>query len=81
MAETQTWLVFLLKISADAAQAKISQNMGLPKPGGSTTKWADVTQRESDGRYVFPKPPQEFMTGVLLYVEETNDGTWIVINL
>ena len=63
MQDGDNWMVFLTLVGANLAQGIISANMGLPKSGGDTARWA-VPYLRSDLKYVIQKPEDRYMTGL-----------------
>ena len=66
------YLVFNTKAQADAANTRISENMGFT--GSITSSWAVPAQRV-DNKWVFPKPDAWHMDGVNA-TEEEFDAEW-----
>jgi len=74
---THTWLVFETKQAADAAQQKISDNIGCPIQNGGYVmeKWARVLP-STDDKWAFLKPEDEYMTDVTGHTETTTKPEW-----
>lgn len=84
---TTKYLVFTSRSAANAANTQIGSNMGCPIIGISpatgmpdpsaqqTIQWASPVQR-LDGKWIFPKPDDSFMTGVTNYTSATFDPSW-----
>lgn len=74
---SQTWLLFLTQLQADAAQAQITQNYGFPDDG--TQRWAIPRQISVGlhiGKWAFAKPRDEMMAGVTGHEEADYDPGW-----
>ena len=66
------YLIFDTEQDAIANNGIISENMNLTS--SITTVWAEPRER-LDGKWVFPRPEDRFMTGVVA-TEEEFDADW-----
>ena len=83
-----TVLSFPTEAAAEAAQAQVATNMGLPRVGVNaatglpepnatrTTAWATVQKKWEEDKWYFSKPPESSMDGVSGHTEEETDDTW-----
>jgi len=83
-----TVLSFTTEAAAEAAQAQVATNMGLPRVGVNaatglpepnatrTTAWATVQKKWEEDKWYFSKPPESSMDGVSEYTQEETDDTW-----
>lgn len=82
---TKEFYVFDTESEALAAEKHISKCGGLPD-GSGNDKWADVWER-TDGKFVFPRVPLEFLAGAdpediqyfqqnFTYTIEDYEATW-----
>lgn len=62
------WLYWSTQAAAASNEAIITANMGLPKPGGTSIRWA-IPIQDVHGDWAIQKPEDRFMTGVAGYVE------------
>ena len=81
-------LSFPTEAAAEAAQAQVATNMGLPRVGVNaatglpepnatrTTAWATVQKKWEEDKWYFSKPPESSMDGVSEYTQEETDDTW-----
>jgi len=83
-----TVLSFTTEAAAEAAQAQVATNMGLPRVGVNaatglpepnatrTTAWATVQKKWEEDKWYFSKPPESSMDGVSEFTQEETDDTW-----
>ena len=83
-----TVLSFPTEEAAEAAQAQVATNMGLPRVGVNaatgqpqpnatrTTAWASVQKKHEEDKWYFTKPPESALSGISGYTEEETDESW-----
>lgn len=67
--------VFLLEAAAQLALSVINLNMGYPN--ANTQSWAVVRKKYGVNEWYFLKPDNAYMTGVVGYIEQDFDRSWV----